>query len=122
MAPTRPAGTDSFERWHERQLFQSFAWLTTCILSGVVIAAILEFIGLRTPGIMRLATLVVLYFVGLMGLIAWRRFRTMLSHAQNCANGATCAQCGAYGLFDVTVDSGSIPARCRRCGHRWTIE
>ena len=35
---------------------------------------------------------------------------------------ATCAECGAYGLFEVTVDSGPIPAICRRCGHRWVIQ
>ena len=81
----------AFPRWHERQLFHSFAWFTTCLLGGIVIAA-------------------------------WRRFWALLSWTQHCASRATCARCGAYGRFDVASGADAIPAECRRCGHRWTIE
>ena len=56
----------AFPRWHERQLFHAYAWFTTCLLGGVVIAVLLEFVGLDTPGITPLITLVALYVAGLM--------------------------------------------------------
>ena len=112
----------AFSRWHERQLFHSFAWFTTCLLGGVVIATILEFVGLNTPGFTPLITLVVLYVTGLMTIAAWRRFWALLSWTQHCASRATCARCGAYGRFDVVSGADAIPAECRQCGHRWTIE
>ena len=111
-----------FRRWHERRLFLSFAWLTTCILCGVVIAAVLEFVVLPGSGATMWAALIVVYLVGLMAVDAWRRFWIILSHAQQCANQATCAECGAYGLFPVPGNESPIPARCRQCAHRWTIE
>lgn len=112
----------AFPRWHERQLFHAFAWFTTCLLGGVVIATILEFVGLNTPGITPLITLVVLYVAGLMMIAAWRRFWALLSWTQHCASRATCTRCGAYGRFDMVSGADAIPAECRQCGHRWTIE
>ena len=109
-----------FRRWHERQLYRSFGWLTLRILCGVAFAAMLE--GLRTPGVGPYVTAVVLYGVGLLAIAAWRRFWTMLSLAQHSANRAVCRECGAYGLFDVRLDGRRIPATCRSCGNRWTIE
>ena len=50
----------AFPRWHEPQLFHSFAWFTTCLLGGVLIATILEFVGLDTPGFTPIVTLVVI--------------------------------------------------------------
>ena len=112
----------AFPRWHEWQLFHAFAWFTTCLLGGVVIAAILEFVGLNTPGITPLITLVALYVAGLMTIAAWRRFWALLSSAQHCASRATCARCGAYGRFDIVSGADPVPVECRQCGHRWTIE
>ena len=45
MAPPSTTRRPGFRDWYQHQLFEAFAWLTTCILSGVVIATILEFIG-----------------------------------------------------------------------------
>lgn len=110
-----------FQRWYERRLFESFGWLALCLMSGVLFAAVLEFVGLKTPGLTPLITLVFLYVVVLMGITAWRRFWAMLTYAQRCANAAKCGECGAYGLFDVSIESGTIPATCRKCGHHWII-
>jgi len=114
-------GRSGFRRWYERQLFEAFGWLAVCLLCGVVFAAVLEFVGLSTPGLTPIVTLVVLYLVGLAGVAAWRRFWSMLSRAQAFAEGATCAQCGGYGLFDVIFHDEAIAANCRRCGNRWII-
>ena len=122
MNPESNPVTVAFLKWHERLLFRSFAWLTTCLLGGVAIAAIFEFVGLSTPGVTPFITLAVVYVAGLMSYTAWRQFWGLLQHAQYCANQATCGSCGAYGLFDVVIDADHIPAECRRCGHRWKIE
>ena len=121
MTSTPRAQHPGFRSWHQRQLFEAFAWLTTCLLSGVVIATIFEFIGLHTPGLTPLLTLTALYFLGLMALISFSRFWRQLAFAQQCANEATCNDCGAYGLFEVSMFDDQIPAICRKCGHRWTI-
>src|SRR5690606_42112897 len=81
-------GRSGFRRWHERQLFEAFGWLAVCLLCGEVFAAVLEFVGLSTPGLTPIVTLVVVYLVGLAEVAAWRRFWSMLSRAQAFAEGA----------------------------------
>lgn len=121
MATPGSSDKPGFRRWYARQLYIAFAFLTTCLLSGVLVAAILEFVGLHTPGMTPLLTLTVLYFIGLLGVETFRRFWRILAHAQHCANDATCKQCGAYGLFNVVLDGRQIPATCRKCGNRWRV-
>lgn len=122
MSSGRASGRMGFQRWYERQLFVSFAWLTSCILCGVLIGVLLEFVGLGGPGMVPIANAACIYVVGLAGVETWRRFRSTLSHAQTCANQATCKSCNGYGLFDVDPSADHMPARCRRCGHLWAIE
>ena len=121
MDQARSIAKLGFRRWYARQMYEAFAWLTTCLLSGVVFTAILEFVGLRTPGLTPLVTLTVLYFIGLMGLMSFKRFWTMLSRATVYSDSATCTRCDSYGLFEVTRQSERIPVRCRNCGHEWSI-
>ncbi len=122
MVPVGPVDAGDFRRWYARRLYRGYAMLTTCLLSGVLIAVILEFIGLDTPGITPLVTLTVLYFVGLMGVESFRRFWLTLKHAQHYADGATCSRCDAYGQFEVHFEGTTLPATCRRCGHAWSID
>ncbi|MGI9332942.1 MAG: hypothetical protein ACR2RL_07255 [Gammaproteobacteria bacterium] len=110
-----------FRRWHERQLYESFAWLATCLLSGVAFASILEFVGFSRPGLAPYLTLIVLYVVGLMAVTTWRCFWAKLSAAQDFAKSAVCGRCDAYGLLDVMEVSESIPVRCRHCGNEWRL-
>jgi Zn ribbon nucleic-acid-binding protein len=122
MQPGQAIRRLGFRRWYERQLFESFAWLATCLLSGVVFAAILEFVGFAGGGLSALLTLLVLYVVGLMGVTAWRTFWRSLTRAQALAGSATCPQCAAYGLFQVTADADPIAVRCERCGQQWRLQ
>ncbi|MGI9305410.1 MAG: hypothetical protein ACR2RB_22315 [Gammaproteobacteria bacterium] len=122
MKPESSTRRIGFRHWYERQLWESFAWLVTGLLSGIAIATILEVVGLRTTGLTPLVTLATVYVVGLLAVDAFRRFFKILSHAQHCAGAATCARCGAYGLFEVVIERGPIPAKCRKCEYRWTIE
>jgi DNA-directed RNA polymerase subunit RPC12/RpoP len=110
-----------FRRWYERKLFEAFAWLTICVLCGVAFAAVLAVVGFKTPGFTPILTVLALYLIGLLALISGRKFTAMLVRAQACSSGATCSQCGGYGLFDIEHDEGRMPVTCRRCGHRWTI-
>jgi hypothetical protein len=111
----------SFIRWHERQLFGSFAWLVSCLLCGFLFFAVIEFVALKSSGIFTIITLLVLYAIGLAAIELFRRFWLNFSFAQHCAGLATCSGCGSYGLFEVRKETWPIYARCQKCGHQWVI-
>jgi hypothetical protein len=50
-----------FNRWHERQLFLSFAWLLSCLMCGFLFVAIIEFVGVNFSGIFSILSILVLY-------------------------------------------------------------
>lgn len=110
-----------FNRWHERQLYQSFAWLVSCLLCGLLFAAVVELIGHNYSGIFSIISLVVLYGIGLAAIELYRRFWMQFAFAQQCASSATCQKCDSYGLFKVRIDAWPIYARCRKCDHQWVI-
>ena len=111
----------SFNRWHEKQLFLSFAWLLSCLMCGFLFAAVVEFVGKNMSGIFTIISLVVLYVIGLGAIELFRRFWMQFSFAQHCASAATCENCGKYGLFEVRTDAWPIYARCQHCDHQWVI-
>ena len=121
MDPARDITRLGFQRWYERQMYEAYAWLTTCLLSGVAFTAIVELIGFATPGLTPYLTIVVLYFVGLMALMSFRRFWRMLSRAQLYADKATCTRCDTYGVLDMNGEPDHLLARCRKCGHEWSM-
>ena len=51
METAAPKRTLAFPRRRERQLAHSFAWVTTCLPGGIVIAAIGKRVAPDTPGI-----------------------------------------------------------------------
>lgn len=111
----------NFSRWHERQLFGSFAWLISCLLCGLLFFAVIEFVALKSHGIFTLISLVVLYAIGLAAIELFRRFWLNFAFAQHCAALATCSSCNSYGLFEVRKKTWPIYARCKKCDHRWVI-
>ncbi len=110
-----------FNRWHERQLFLSFAWLLSCLMCGFLFATIVEFVGVNFSGIFSILSIVALYLIGIVIIELFRRFWTLFSYAQLCANSATCKSCGSYGSFVVRVGVRPIYARCQKCDHQWVI-
>ena len=110
-----------FIRWHERQLFASFAWLISCLLCGFLFFAVIEFVALESSGIFSIVSLVILYAIGLAAVELFRRFWMSFSFAQHCASAATCGHCHQYGLFEVRTGTWPIYARCQNCDHRWVI-
>lgn len=111
----------NFTRWHERQLFNSFAWLISCLLCGFLFFAVIEFVTLESTGVFTLVSLVVLYAIGLAAVELFRRFWLKFALAQHCASSATCGQCHSYGLFEVRAETWPIYARCQKCDHQWVI-
>jgi hypothetical protein len=110
-----------FSRWHEKQLYLSFAWLVSCLMCGFLFAAVVEFVGKHFSGIFSIISLVVLYGIGLGIVELFRRFWMQFSFAQQCASSATCDSCGKYGLFKVRINAWPIYARCQKCDHQWVI-
>ena len=110
-----------FVRWHERQLFNSFAWLISCLLCGLLFFAVIEFVTLESSGVFTIISLIILYAIGLAAVELFRRFWLKFAFAQQCASLATCGKCNSYGLFEVRAETWPIYARCQKCDHRWVI-
>ena len=111
-----------FNRWHELQLYQSFAWLVSCLLAGFLFVSIIEFVGLKSSGLLLIFALVALYLLGIAIIELFRRFWMRFTYAQACASAANCKNCGAFGLFSVNPDVSPIYARCQKCDHHWVID
>jgi len=121
MEPAHSIGKLGFRRWYERQLTEGFAWLVTCLLCAVVVAAGIESIW---PHLMSWQAVLMLAFVYCVGLMCWfalRRFLTLLTCAEHYASHSTCAQCGTSGRFAVLSETAAMRVRCRKCEHEWTI-
>jgi hypothetical protein len=124
-----------FKKWYERQLIESHAYLVSCFLCMIVVAALLEEFSFRAPGLKPLVSLAVIGGSGLLGLFSWRRYRAIMGEAERLGDHSTCAGCGAYARFDVVDAGGSsgpsqtdgetpttwLRVRCRKCGHDWTM-
>jgi ribosomal protein S27E len=133
MEPAEGIGTLGFGRWYERQLIYGHAYLVTCFLCIVVLAASLELLGPRASRIEQALTAAFLVGIVFLGLHSLRRYRDILIRAENFARAATCGTCRTYGSIRVEgtgSTAGEAPeaerahwvkVRCRRCGNAWTI-
>ena len=100
---------------------EAHAWLLTAFLCAIYVEASLEGISSKGHGLVWLGTAGGI-FVG--GLIVWhglRRFFAILVEAEHFANQSTCSACRAYARFEIINEQPKMRARCRRCGHEWTI-
>jgi hypothetical protein len=123
VEPAQAIGKLGFQRWYERQLLEAHAWLITCFLCLVAVAACLEaFLG-RGP-LFKLFTLALAIFAaGGIGVTALERYRAIMVLANRLAGRATCASCRAYAAFKlVGSDASSLTVRCRKCAHEWRID
>lgn len=111
-----------FRRWYERQLLEAHAWLVTCLLVSIGIAAALEGISFGKPFV-EVAPVIGFLFVA--GLICWhalKRYGELMGRANRLAGESTCKACGAYGIFSVTQEySEKMKVRCRKCDHQWML-
>ena len=101
-----------FKRWYERQLIEGHAWLITCLLCGIAIAASLEMINFRDLG----ASAVTLAFVFTAGLIimhGMRRYQVLMGLAEQLASHSTCPGCQSYAKFRALDANPRMKVQCR---------
>jgi predicted Zn finger-like uncharacterized protein len=112
-----------FRRWYERQLIEGHAWLVTCVLCMLCVAASLEGLSLRGAGWEPLLKIGFVFAGGLIGWHAWTRYKAVMSEAERIADRSTCEACGTYGRMRI-VGSGAraMSVACGKCGHAWEIE
>ena len=127
-----------FRRWYERQLIEGHAYLVTCFLSMIMMAACVETFSLREPALQQLVMLGLLFGSGIVCIASWRRYHVVLVRAEQTGEQSTCTACRAYGRFEVLepalpgqsgpresaadVADMRLQVRCRKCGHQWTID
>ena len=122
-------GARGFRRWYERQLLESFAYMTTGVLSLVMMTVALEMLEFRSTAAGFLALVSIGMAGGALCLFAWRRFHGLLFRAEYLAERAVCRNCGTYGrITALSVREAqesplgcSLDVRCRNCGSEWTI-
>lgn len=123
MEPAAGISKLGFARWYERQLIEGHAWLVTCFLCMVAIAACAESMSIRGPRLQTLAYAAAVAGAGLLGVYAWKRYLHILSVAEHIGERATCAACRTYAKFKLLAsDATSLSVRCRKCAHEWRIE
>jgi hypothetical protein len=117
--PARSIGKLGFRKWYERRLIESHAWLITCFLCALGIAASLEGLSFRRP-----EALFTLVFVFVAGLVCWhalKRYRIIMDEAERLGESAVCGSCNVYGSFKVLGDYPKMKVRCRKCGNEWLL-
>ncbi len=121
-----------FKKWYERQLLESHAYLVTCFLCMILVAALLEEVSFRGSGAKPFLMLALIAGGGLVGLFSWRRYRAIMVAAERLGDRSVCEQCHAYAKFDILEAGGGmvtmesepdtwLRVRCRKCGHGWTM-
>jgi hypothetical protein len=123
-----------FRRWYERQLIESHAYLALGFIALIMMLAGVEVMGDMKSSIGYLTILLMAALGGVLVFVAWRRFNALLARAEQFAESATCATCGAWGKFRVlgqeaTTDDDPPEAGrphwlrvcCAKCGNEWRL-
>lgn len=114
-----------FRKWYERELLSSHAHLVLTFLCAIGIFAAFEAYSRHAPMHDQLVDAAAVAICTAVGVWSMRRYLYLLMHAEAAANQAVCQGCQSYGRFDVdeaSADGTRLRLRCRRCGHRWTME
>jgi hypothetical protein len=118
--PARSIGKLGFRRWYERRLIEGHAWLISCVLCALGIAASLEGLSFKSPD--ALFTLAFVFVAGLVCGYALKRYRVIMDEAERFGEQAVCASCRAYAAFKVLGDYPRLNVRCRKCGNEWLLD
>ena len=110
-----------FKRWYERQLIESHAWLVTVLLCGIAIAASLEMINWKELGT-SIVTLAFVFTAGLIVMHGFRRYRAIMTLAEQLASHSVCSACQSYAKFRAMDENPRMKVQCRKCGHQWVID
>jgi len=138
MDPTSSIRKLGFRRWYERELIKCHAALVTCLLCGVLMAALIETIDFSQFGWQPASSLGVVFGAAVLAWLSWRSYITILQRAEFYGERSNCPSCGAYGRFDVmTTGMDESPGRvadavaplpaawmrvqCRMCQTAWRM-
>ena len=123
MDPALGIGKLGFKRWYERQLIEGHAWLITCVLCLLAVAACLEELSFRGPLSQALALGAFVFAAGAVAVYGWDLYRTIMVVAERVAERSTCESCRAYAAFRlIGTEGGAMRVRCRKCAHEWRID
>jgi tRNA(Ile2) C34 agmatinyltransferase TiaS len=122
MDPAAGIGKLGFKRWYERQLLESHAWLVSCVLCLIAVAACLEELTFRGPLPRLLALGAAVFVAGAVAIYGWSRYRLLMTEVERFAERSTCPSCRAYAAFRVVGAEGStLRVRCRKCAEQWRL-
>jgi predicted Zn finger-like uncharacterized protein len=114
-----------FRKWYERQLIDGHLSLVTCFLCMVLVAALLEEMSFREGAAKAVTVLAVVFASGIVGWLAWRRYRTVMTRAEHYGEQSVCPACSTYARFEVVDEAADgeswLRVRCRKCSHEWRI-
>jgi hypothetical protein len=123
VEPAATIGRLGFRRWYERQLIEGHAWLITCFLCMLAIAACVEVMSFRGPPLQVLSYAAAVAAGCAIGVFSWRRYLRIMTLAEYLGEHATCTSCRAYARFSlIGADATSMTVRCRKCAHEWRID
>jgi hypothetical protein len=123
MDPAAGIGKLGFKRWYERELLEGHAWLVSCVLCLLAVAACLEELSLRAPLPQVLALGAAVFGAGLLAIYGWNRYRLIMAVVERIGEHSTCGACRTYAAFRLIGTEGeSLRVRCRKCAHEWRID
>ncbi len=124
-----------FRRWYERQLIESHAYLALGFIALILLASGMELLGDAEAGVRYVSLLTTAAAGGMLMVVAWRRFTTLLARAEHFAEAATCPQCKAWGKFRVLAQESAsaddppevgrphwLSVRCKQCEAVWKLQ
>lgn len=137
MDPTASIRKHGFRKWYERQLIESHAALVSCLVCGIVLAALIEQISLFKFDMNSLSLLGVAFGAIALGGFSWRHYITVLERAERYGERSVCLQCKTYARFEILatgldelgpaaqavapLEAAWIRVRCRTCGNSWRM-
>lgn len=123
MEPAEGIRRLGFKRWYERELIEGHAWLVSCVLGLLAVAACLEEMSFRGPLAQVLALGAAVFAAGLLAIYGWNRYRLIMAVVERIGEHSTCASCRTYAAFRlVGSEGGVLRVRCRKCAHEWRID
>jgi ssDNA-binding Zn-finger/Zn-ribbon topoisomerase 1 len=135
MQVTRYIERHGFRRWYERQLIESHAYLALGFVALILLLSGLELLSDVEGGMRYVIVLTAAAAVGMLLVVAWRRFGVLLARAEHFGEAATCPQCKAWGKFKVLAQETSsaddppeagrphwLNVRCKQCDAVWKLQ
>ena len=120
MEPAEGIARLGFRKWYERRLVEGHLWLVTCVLSMLLVAALVEMLQFHGSIAALLANGTIVFAAGATALVAWKRYRAVMDVAERLAEHSTCPGCGTYARFRLV--GGAMQVRCRRCAREWRLD